>query len=364
MITTTPIGSSPTLHQAAEVAARVASGQTVYSLSTPTFDDRSGDLKGVGWQTGLSSPAGLPALRKMARQNFFSRWHTPDHECWISSGCKAAIFSIFRRHANPGDNIVVVSPHWPSYDDLARGVFCSPVHFQTSLEENFEIDAERLDAFVAGLDRRASVLVLSNPGNPTGKVHCATRLQSVVDVTERHGIALVVDESFSETVHDRDAWLETPNINSALVYIVNSFSKNYHLQGLRLGACLCPQEAFEDLVNIHQTVNSSPASLSQAAALVLGQTSQSCQPAFDLSLQWARTREFVQDRGWKCWPSQGSFYCFPRISDFSNFRARASAANVFFLDGDTFGSSYENHLRLCFCKPLDELDAIFSALAA
>ena len=65
---------------------------------------------------------------------------------------------------------------------------------------------------MAGLDRRASVLVLSNPGNPTGKVHCATRLQSVVDVTERHGIALVVDESFSETVHDRDAWLETPNI--------------------------------------------------------------------------------------------------------------------------------------------------------
>ena len=364
MITAMPIGSSPTLHQASEVAARVASGEKVYSLSTPTFEDRSRELHGVDWQTSLSSPAGLPELRRLAQQNFFSRWRAPNHQCWISSGCKAAIFSIFRRHANPGDAIIVVSPHWPSYDDLARGVFCNPVHFQTSLEEDFEIDAKRLDGFIAGLGQRASVLVLSNPGNPTGKVHCAARLRGVVEVAERHGIALVLDESFSDSVPDRDIWLEVPEIDGKLVYIVNSFSKNYHLQGLRLGACLCPKESFDDLLNIHQTVNSSPASLSQTAALVLAQTRAGCEQAYDLSRQWARTNEFIQDQGWECLPSQGSFHCFPRIGDFSTFQARASAANVFFLGGNIFGSSYQNHLRLCFCKPLSELDAIFSVLAA
>ena len=71
---------------------------------------------------------------------------------------------------------------------------------------------------------------------------------------------------------------------------------------------------------------------------------------------------FVRERGWGCSPAEGSFYLFPRIDGIDAFEAAGIARNVFMLRGEAFGPSYAEHIRLCFGKPIAELERILAIL--
>lgn len=360
------IRPSITLQQADEVSRRRAAGETIYSLSSPTFDERGPELAGLSWTTRLGPAAGNPELSALARRTLFARWQLPSHECWISAGSKAAIYSILRRLAIGDGAVVIVSPSWPSYDELARLCFLKPVHFNTHLDYDFDLDPDRFRAFLADRAPDAVAVVLSNPANPTGKIYDPGRLEWLLALASERRFAVILDESFSGSVRDWSTWRRPPEVAGAAdaLYVVNSFSKNYHLQGLRVAACLCPKSALSELVNIHQAVNSAASGLAQTAALGLAARKDEGEIYRSLEPQWELTRSFMSAQGWRCMPPQGSFHCFPKLNDVEAFARRASAGNVAYLPGEAFGAPYAGFVRLCFAKPLAELEAIFDRLSS
>ena len=171
----------------------------------------------------------------------------------------------------------------------------------------------------------------------------------------------MIDESFAEAVFDTTAWASaTIPGGGPEVAIVNSLSKGLHLQGLRVGACLVHRSVASDVIAVHQAVTGGVSSLSQAAArdVLVAQPDH----ALRLGPQRERLVAFIQAQGWPCLSAQGSFYHFPNVGPIGAFDRALDGSGVFHLSGAAFGLGVENHVRMCFARPLGELDAIIDRM--
>ena len=348
---------SPTLALAAAVEAARASGECVYSLSTPTFRERVANLNLETASTLLPPPQGSSRLRAVIRDTMLGKWDLPNHDVLVTAGAKAAVLSALRASCRAGDRVAILAPCWPSYADIVRMLFMEPVLFETRFEDGFAVDSAALAATMART--RAGAVLLSNPANPTGRIHPGREIDEIAGVAREFGALLLIDESFSGVVFARDKWHESTCSAYDRLVVVNSFSKSHHLQGLRVGVCAAQGQLFEDIVSVHQTAASTASSLSQAAVLALLDAGGEL-PGYGREREMAIG--FVRDRGWDCTPSEGSFYVFPRTDGIDAFEAAGSARNVLMLKGEVFGSACADHVRLCFGKPAAELERIFTLL--
>ncbi len=344
---------SPTLELAASIDSVRREGGTVYSLSTPTFPERGISIPTADrMSANLTEGRGMTELRGLAGENLFGKWRLPQHECVIVGGAKAAIFCILRTMLPAGSTALIVSPHWPSYEDLAEIAHLRKVFHATRVEDGFAINAERLRRDLR--ESGAKAVICSNPGNPTGRILEQREIEDLCAETADAGAVLLLDESFSQIVFDDEKWRASVCSSAEHVFVVSSFSKNYRMQGLRLGACLAHQGRAAAMVAAHQTLLSAAPTPSQSIALRLCADAG----ADDYSRQRRLALEFAAACGWLHHPAEGGFHMFPRIRNADRFRHALEARNVLSLPGSAFGESYRDHLRLCFGKPVAEMRAL------
>jgi aminotransferase len=344
---------SPTLALVDEMEAARQAGQNVLSLSTPSFP-RSTDLPLAPLANGLrlSAPEGDSTLRTAARAGLFGRWALPDHDLCITAGAKAALFAILRIAGEPGARVIVAAPAWPSYDDIIHLAGHLPVTLLTRAEDGFRLDPADLTRLLAETGARA--VLLANPGNPTGQVASQAELAAAMAACAAADALLVLDESFSEIIADHPAWAASVLDPHPNLVIINSFSKNHHLQGQRVAACLLHATLREDFIAVHQSLMSSAPSLGQAAALAALQAGE----GMDYSAPRRIAVELIARAGWSCLANQGTFYHFPRLPDLPRTLERLRDVGLYGLTGDIFGPPYANHLRLCFGRPEAEMAEI------
>jgi aspartate/methionine/tyrosine aminotransferase len=200
----------------------------------------------------------------------------------------------------------------------------------------------------------ARAVLLANPGNPTGQVASQAELAAAMAACAAASALLVLDESFSEIIADHPAWAASVLDPHPNLVIINSFSKNHHLQGQRVAACLLHATLREDFIAVHQSLMSSAPSLGQAAALAALQAGE----GMDYSAPRRIAVELIARAGWSCLANQGTFYHFPRLPDLPRTLERLRDVGLYGLTGDIFGPPYANHLRLCFGRPEAEMAEI------
>jgi aspartate/methionine/tyrosine aminotransferase len=344
------IAASPTLR----LAQRAAPGQPWVSLSTPTFTDRPLPAMELEGATRQLPADGGEALRRVALAELFAGWTAGQHGCLVGAGAKAVLHAIFRAVLRPGDAAIVVAPYWPTYLDLCRLAFADALPLATRLEDGFALPLARLEALLAEGRGRVRLVVLSSPNNPSGVAYPRGALQEAERLAAAAGAWLVLDESFAQLMLDPVTPAPEPARPGPSTFVVNSFSKSFHLQGLRLAACLTPQAALPAVVAVHQTVNGAVSSASAALLHELVRRRE-LHPAIEWRSGWELARRFLDETGLAYVPPQGTFYVFPRIPGLARVRARLEAAGVLVLDGRVFGAAYAEHLRLCFMKPEAEL---------
>ena len=350
---------SPTLGLVDEMEAARQVGQDVLSLSTPSFPHHP-DLPLAPLSLGLrlSAPEGDPGLRHATRGALFGRWMLPEHELCITAGAKAALFAILRILGEPGERVIVTAPAWPSYDDIVRLAGHQPVAYQARYDEGFRVDPGALIRLLA--DSGARAVLLANPGNPTGMIATPAELDGAMAACAAAGALLVLDESFSELIADRQAWAHSVVEAHPNLVVINSFSKNHHLQGQRVAACMLHASLREDFIAVHQALMSSAPSLGQAAALAALQAGK----VMDYSASRAISVDLIRRAGWSSLPNQGTFYHFPHLPDPADTLARLRIVGLFGLSGDIFGAPYGSHLRLCFGRPEAEMAEILRRVDA
>jgi aspartate/methionine/tyrosine aminotransferase len=148
----------------------------------------------------------------------------------ITMGAAGALFIIATALLGRDDHLVVVRPNYATNLETPRAIGCAVTHVDLAFETGWRIDFDRLEA---ALTPRTRIVSVTCPHNPTGTMYTEAELHRLVELTQRHGCHLLVDETY------RDLSLDQPlTFAPALgphVISVSSLSKAYGAPGLRLG---------------------------------------------------------------------------------------------------------------------------------
>ena len=339
------------------------SGKKVFSLSNPTFNAKNLKKINLNYFNLQGKLTGEEELKEIAKNYLFNDWkniNKTKHNILITNGAKAALYCVFRGLTNQNNkNICVINPNWPTYVDLIKLCDAKPFFYNTYLNENFDLNLLKLKKYL--IKHKIKILVLTTPNNPTGKIIDNSTLNELIQICSLLKCYLVIDESFSSYFFNVKETILKKNFSSEYLILINSFSKNFHLQGLRLGAILCFKNLLKVFENIHIAVNGAPNSPAQIIIIKNKKNilnNEKISTAKKLNI----VTNFFKSKNVDFYQPDGSFYLFPKIKNLKNFVENSEKNGLFYLSGSAFGNLYKNHYRFCFEKKTNELNSILKIM--
>lgn len=167
----------------------------------------------------------------------------PEDILITNGGSEALLFSIIAL-CDAGDNIVVAEPFYTNYNGFAAAVNVSVRGITTKAEDGFHFTSK--EEILDKIDERTKIIILNNPGNPTGVVYSEKELKMIVDIAIEKDIFIVADEVYREFVYDGFEFKSMAQFPEAedRVIIVDSISKRYSACGARIGSLACKNKEF------------------------------------------------------------------------------------------------------------------------
>jgi aspartate aminotransferase len=208
------------------------------------------------------------------------------------------------------------------------------------------------------------MIILCNPGNPTGRVYGAEELRALASILEKNPhLLLLADEAYADIVYDGTPFLSSLQLHSIADQVIycNTFSKSYAMTGWRLGFIVASPERAAAINLVHRSINGALNTFVQDAALAALKT-----PAADLAelaSSYQTRRDVVVNmltgvEGVTLLEPQGAFYAFPKIdSRFSSDQMTQHFAEngVIVRSGTEYGPSGEGHVRISFATDIASL---------
>jgi aspartate/methionine/tyrosine aminotransferase len=310
--------------------------------------------------TRYEAMTGSPALRaaiasKLSAQydrNIDPRQVVPTHGA--SGGLAATILAL----VDPGDRVVIPEPTYSLYADHV--VMAGGTVDWTGNAPDGSLDLDLLRAKIPG----ARMVILCNPGNPSGRIYGRADLEELVALAAEWGCYLISDEAYSAIVFDG---LEFTSALSWPQYADNviccrTFSKAYAMTGWRLGYVVAAP-AVSDAINlVHRTFNGALNSFVQHAGVRALELED--QLLDGLIEAYQQRRDLVVERladvpGLEFARPEGAFYAFPRVEmDISSdeLASRMADGGVLVRSGREYGPSGEGYFRISFATDLDSLE--------
>ncbi len=316
-------------------------------------------------ETHYTSNAGLMALREALTehiQKLYGVSYDPAKEVVITVGGSEALYLTFTALLNPGDEVIVPTPCFVSYQAeviMAGGV---AVEIPCRMENNFDIDPDEIRKAITP---RTRAILLGFPNNPTGAVASRERLLEIARMAEEHDLIVVSDEIYDRLVyggHQHVCFPALPDMRKRTV-LLGGFSKDYAMTGWRIGYAIGPAEIIGGLIRIHQyTVMCSPTT-AQAAAITAVKEGEPY--IAQMVAEYDRRRRLIVDGlnriGLPTFEPLGAFYCFPKISvtglDDETFANRLlQEEHVAAVPGNAFGAGGEGFLRCSYATSYDKIE--------
>src|SRR5690606_23848907 len=151
----------------------------------------------------------------------------------VSNGAKQSIANAMLALLNPGDEVIVFSPYWVSYDALVRLTEATPVVVKGGIENDFKVTAAQLEAAITP---KTKAMIFSSPCNPTGSVFTPTELEAIAQVVIKHNILAIADEIYEHInfTGEQVSIASFPGMFERTI-TVNGFAKGYAMRGWRVG---------------------------------------------------------------------------------------------------------------------------------
>ena len=304
----------------------------------------------VSGATNYTDSRGLHALRAaIARDKSARTGVAVDPErVVVTGGTSPAMLLTFGTLLDPGDEVIIPSPHYACYPNFVR--FCGgvPVFVPCDASAGWQIDP---DAVRRAVSPRTRAIVYGSPANPTG----AVQSREVVAALSATGVPLISDEIYDGLVYD-DA-----RVTSALevdpdAWVLDGFSKRYAMTGFRLGYVIAPAEAVRTVQILHQNVSISASEFVQYAgiaaleegAATVADARRLLTGRRRLLVDGLRSLGFGVGR-----PPEGAFYLFADARAFGGDSLALATrileeAHVGVTPGVDFGAAGEGHLRFSY----------------
>lgn len=289
----------------------------------------------------------------------------------ITPSAKNALFTALVTLLDPGDEILIPSPGWVSYDAMARLAGARPVPVALDGRTGFRLTREALEAQVTP---RTKALLVNSPNNPTGRMLDAEEAAALAGFATDHDLYVVSDE-----IYEKIRYGGVPHRSPAALpglaertLLVNGFSKAYAMTGWRLGYVAGPTPVIAQMLKVQQHSVGCAGSFVQRGGLAALTGPQ--QPVDAMGEEYrARMERIVRGLdalpGVRCPQPQGGFYVFPDITgtgcaDSADFARRLlTDAAVAVVPGTAFGPGGEGHVRLSFATSRERIDEALRRMA-
>ena len=249
-----------------------------------------------------------------------------------------------------------------------------PSFVETGIESDFKVTPEQLRAAISDKTR---LLFLNSPSNPSGSCYTREELAALGEVLVEHPQIVIAADDIYEHVHWGDSPFcslatAVPDLKAQTVTI-NGVSKCYAMTGWRIGYAGGPAEVIKAMKTIQSQVTSNPSSVSQAAAIAALDGDQQC--VSDMNAAYAERSRYIVEAlnsipGFECWPGEGAFYAFPRVTgamrskglkdDLELVQLILEEAIVVMVPGTPFGSP--GYVRISFACSLEQLEESVSRI--
>ena len=348
---------------AKEIDGAISLGVGEPDFDTPWHIREEGIYSLERGKTYYTSNAGLKDLR-LEICNFMKRKYNVSYE-WdknvlVTVGGSEAIDMALRAMIEPGDEVIITTPCYVSYEPCAK--LCGGVVKTIPLknENEFRLTKEELEASITP---KSKILIMCFPNNPTGAIMEKADLEAIKDVIIKHDLVVISDEIYSELSYGKPhvSIASLPGMKERTI-VINGFSKTYSMTGWRLGYACGPEVIIKEMTKIHQfSIMCAPTNSQFAGVEALKNGDDDIVMMRDA---YNERRRFVlkrlEEMGIPCFEPKGAFYVFPDIRGFGlsseEFCLRLlKEEKVVVVPGNAFGESGEGFIRISYAYSIDDL---------
>jgi aspartate aminotransferase len=307
---------------------------------------------------------GIPSLRKAIiryTEENYDRIAAPEN-ILVSAGAKQALFNLLFTLVNPQEEVIVLAPYWVSYPEMIKMVYGVPV-IVTAEDGRF---IPRFEDIERAISSYTKAIIVNSPNNPSGAVYPPELIGKLVELCERKGMYLIMDDIYHRLVFDGkkapSAYSFTSkDIDSTKVISINGISKLYGMTGFRIGWVVAPRKIVEVMTNVQAQTTSCTSVILQAAAEGALIGLQSVVETLRMTLENNRNvmvQELRAFNGINITPPDGTYYCLPDFRAYNKSSVELSQfllkkALVVTVPGKEFGM--EGHLRLSYATTVKDV---------
>ena len=306
---------------------------------------------------GYQPTCGTPELRQ-AMAGFYKRWFDVelDPTCEIQPliGSKEGILHITLAFVNPGDEVLVPNPGYPTYTSLSKILGARVVNYTLREDNDWQPDFEELE----NMDLSRVKLMWTNyPNMPTGANAQMETYRKLVAFARKHNIVVVNDNPYSFILNDKPiSLLQVEGAKDCCIEL-NSMSKSHNMPGWRVGMCASNSTFIQWILKVKSNIDSGTFRAIQLAAAA----------AYDNNDEWhrnanyetySRRRKYAEEimnlLNCKFDPKQVGMFLWGKVPDtYKNAEELTEKilqeARVFITPGHIFGSNGERYIRISLC---------------
>ncbi len=338
-------------------------GEPDFTTPKPILDAGIRSLQ--NGETHYTSNSGKIELRQGVADNLQKLYkvkYDPANEIVATVGVSEALYLTFTAILEPGDEVIIPTPCFVSYQAeviLAGGV---PIEIPARLENDFTIDP---DDIRKAITPRTKVIFIGYPSNPTGAVAPREVMLEIGKIAEQYNLIVVSDEIYDRLVYNFEH-VCFPALDESLrqrTVLLGGFSKDYAMTGWRIGYACGPADIIKGLVRIHQyTIMSAPTTAQDAAIEALKTGEPYVQ---EMVTEYDRRRRLLVNGlnrlGLSTFEPKGAFYTFPNIrasgmddETFAETLLREEGVAV--VPGNAFGPGGDGFVRACYATAYEKIE--------
>ncbi|MEK6325346.1 MAG: pyridoxal phosphate-dependent aminotransferase [Acidobacteriota bacterium] len=316
--------------------------------------------------TRYTATNGIAPLRKAITEMMcrdFGASYDPS-QVLVTMGGKQALFNAMATLLNPGDEVLIPSPYWVTFPEIAKFFRAAPVFIDTEPNE-FLLTAR---AVSSAIGPRTRLLIINSPNNPTGRIIPPAEFRKIVEVAAANDVWVISDECYLYFAYPPAAPFtagQLPEELRSLVMICGSFSKTHAMTGWRLGFGLGPKPWIQSMLKVQSHSTSNANSMTQKAAVEAAIGPQDA--VRSMIGEYRRRRDWVvpalnEIDGIECAMPEGAFYVMPNVKQLLGGRVRDSIefsklllddARVVVTAGSAFGM--EGYVRISYANSLEAI---------
>ncbi|MBI2870512.1 MAG: pyridoxal phosphate-dependent aminotransferase [Candidatus Omnitrophica bacterium] len=316
-------------------------------------------------KTHYANSMGIVELREALREHAEREWGIrPSLDQILVVPANAIVYLVIRCVVNPGEEVIVPDPCFPTYLSAIHFIGARPVRVPLDEARDFKLDPEAVRERITD---RTRLIILNSPHNPTGSVMSPGDVDTVAALAEEKDVYLLSDEVYRKVVYGGSV-PRSPSVRDGCrkrTVILNSFSKSHAMSGWRLGYAIGPEEVIEKMNLLLQTIISCvPPFIQYGGIGALDPDSE--ERVAGMVREFQKRRDAMVHglnglRGVSCRTPGGAFYVFPDIrgtgfgsAEFAELMLEK--AGVALLPGPHFGDHAEGYVRLCYTIPVGQIE--------